>query len=225
MKKFFAWIANLFSKKPPVKALPLIEETIVEKGPIPGLSEKHGQYVFDFNRAGVRSEWESVSYKHANRIIANLPIYEKIADAVKPDWRAKKEFLFPYAIGCIHMMESSFDLKACLHNGEKIIGTNRKTTLVPKGRGPFATFEEAAIDALKTDRVHNVKVWDIPHTLEFLEGFNGWGYRNKGVKSPYLWSGTTMYTRGKYVSDGKYDPQYVSKQCGCVAVLKQLGVK
>jgi hypothetical protein len=42
------------------------------------------------------------------------------------------------------------------------------------------------------------------------------------MRSPYLWSCTIHYERGKYVSDGKFDPQAVSLQVGCAAILKGL---
>jgi lysozyme family protein len=55
-----------------------------------------------------------------------------------------------------------------------------------------------------------------------LEAYNGFGYRRKGVPSPYLWSFCNLYERGKYVADGQYDPNAVSKQCGAGVMLKKL---
>ena len=46
--------------------------------------------------------------------------------------------------------------------------------------------------------------------------------RQYGVPSPYLWSGTNVYTRGKFVRDGVYDPNAVSAQIGAVALLKRM---
>ena len=42
------------------------------------------------------------------------------------------------------------------------------------------------------------------------------------MKSPYLWSYSTIYTAGKYVADGKWSDTAVSKQCGGMAILKHL---
>ncbi len=42
------------------------------------------------------------------------------------------------------------------------------------------------------------------------------------MKSPYLWSFTNHYTKGKYVADGKFDPNAPSDQVGAMALLKQL---
>jgi lysozyme family protein len=37
-----------------------------------------------------------------------------------------------------------------------------------------------------------------------------------------LWSFCNLYEKGKYVADGKYDPNAVSKQCGAGVMLKTL---
>jgi len=42
------------------------------------------------------------------------------------------------------------------------------------------------------------------------------------VKTPYLWSGTTIYARGKYAADGVFDPDLVSAQVGAFALLIHL---
>jgi lysozyme family protein len=42
------------------------------------------------------------------------------------------------------------------------------------------------------------------------------------IPSPYLWSGTTVYERGKYVADGRFSAIAVDKQIGCAAILKEL---
>jgi hypothetical protein len=69
--------------------------------------------------------------------------------------------------------------------------------------------------------------WNLPVILFKLEGFNGFGYRTKhpDVLTPYLWSFTNHYTKGKFTSDGKFDPNAVSKQCGAAAILKALTLK
>ncbi len=63
--------------------------------------------------------------------------------------------------------------------------------------------------------------WSISQMLLVVEGYNGFGYARKGKMSPYLWSGSNNYTKGKYVADGKYDPEAVSHQIGAALLLKQ----
>lgn len=151
----------------------------------------------------------------ADKILANRDRYVPVSKATGVPWDV---------IGVIHYRESSGDFKGVLHNGEKIIGTGRKTTLVPKGRGPFATWEEAAIDALVNapPQAAKNKDWSTAGTLDILERYNGLGYRKKGLPSPYLWAGTDQYVKGKYVADGKYDPEHVDKQLGTAAILMRL---
>lgn len=151
----------------------------------------------------------------AAKIMANRPRYELVAKATGVPWDV---------IGVIHYRESSGDFRGVLHNGQKIIGTGKLTTLVPKGRGPFSTWEEAAIDALANCHPHLArnKDWSIGTTLDKLEAYNGLGYRNKGLPSPYLWAGTNQYTKGKYVADGKFDPNHVDQQLGVAPILMKI---
>ena len=128
-------------------------------------------------------------------------------------------------IGCLHYREiTSMSLRAYLGNGEMIIGTGRKTQLVPKLRGPFATFHDGAVDALNLS-FNGMSNWaDIGNCLVRAEIWNGEGYANRGVVNPYLFSGTSVYTSGKYDSDGHYDPDLVDQELGVVAIMKALNV-
>lgn len=117
------------------------------------------------------------------------------------------------------LVNGGLDFKACLHNGERIIGTSRKTKLVPKGKGPFATFEDAAVDALQG---YKNTAWSPEFVAYTFEKFNGFGYRNKGIPSPYLWGGTNRQRAGKYVADGVYNASVMDPQIGGMAMLKAL---
>lgn len=151
----------------------------------------------------------------AAKIAANRARYEVVAKATGVPWDV---------IGVIHYREASGSFEGVLHNGQKIIGTGKLTTIVPKGRGPFSTWEEAAKDALVVCPPHAAKNkdWSIAGTLDLLERYNGLGYRNKGRPSPYLWAGTDQYVKGKYVADGKYDPEHVDQQLGVAPILMKL---
>lgn len=48
------------------------------------------------------------------------------------------------------------------------------------------------------------------------------GYRKRGKASPYVWSGTDKYKKGKYVGDGSYSANTVDAQAGTAAVLKAM---
>lgn len=150
--------------------------------------------------------------KQAAKIRAARARYEAVAQKTGVPWDV---------IAVIHYRESSGNFAGVLHNGQKIIGTGKKTTLVPKGRGPFATWEDAAVDALMNCAPYagKNKDWSLGNTLDVLERYNGLGYRKKGLPSPYLWAGTDQYSKGKYVADGRFDPNHVDQQLGVAALL------
>jgi lysozyme family protein len=122
------------------------------------------------------------------------------------------------AIAVIHERESSQDWRASLAQGDP---WNRVSVHVPAGRGPFDSWEAAAIDALVKcpPFLARHKNWSIAAALTALETYNGIGYAARGVASPYLWSGTNQYRAGKYVRDGVYDPGKVDPQLGCAALM------
>lgn len=126
-------------------------------------------------------------------------------------------------IAVVHEREASQRWDTQLGQGDPL---NKKSTHVPKGRGPFPTWEEGAEDALTNCAPFAAKNkdWSIGGSLAMLEKYNGLGYFNKGLPSPYVWAGTDQYTKGKYVADGKYDPNAVDTQLGCAGLLKFMGV-
>lgn len=148
-----------------------------------------------------------------DKLISNKQRYDSIS----------KKFMNPikwYHIALLHEMECTQNFNCYLGNGQPI---NKKTTIVPSGRGPFSSFELGAIDAIKFDKLDKVQDWSIGNTLYILEGFNGYGYsKYRGINSPYLFSGSNQYVSGKYVSDNKYDSRAVSQQIGIALLMKEL---
>jgi lysozyme family protein len=122
------------------------------------------------------------------------------------------------AIAVIHERESSQDWTESLAQGDP---WNRVSVHVPAGRGPFRSWEEAAIDALVNCAPYAARNtdWSIGGTLTRLEEYNGLGYASRSVASPYVWSGTTQYRSGKYIRDGVYDPDAIDRQPGCAGLL------
>lgn len=155
---------------------------------------------------------QAVLNAKTSQMLANKERYAAIA----------RHFVNPglkwWLVAVIHEMECSQNFNRYLGNGERL---DRKTTIVPAGRGPFASFEEGAIDALKLQRADEITDWSINNVLYFLEGYNGYGYsKYQHINSPYLWSGSNWYTSGKYIADGKYDSKAVSQQIGIALMLK-----
>jgi lysozyme family protein len=121
-------------------------------------------------------------------------------------------------VAVVHERESSQDWKGSLAQGDP---WNRVSVHVPAGRGPFRSWEDAAVDALTGCAPYAArnKDWSIGGLLTMLEQYNGLGYANRGVPSPYIWSGTDQYKSGKYVRDGVYDARAVDSQPGCAGLL------
>ncbi len=121
-------------------------------------------------------------------------------------------------IAAIHWRESGGNFNTYLHNGDPL---GSPTTHVPVGKY-FTNWEDAAIDALSGSSYGSVEKDNIQSYYDYAERYNGLGYRNKGVASPYVWAGTSNYSSGKYVRDGVYDPNTKDQQLGVAIMLKSL---
>lgn len=161
----------------------------------------------------IKPEWKQTVHSRVSMIRKNKKRYETVSAQTGVPW----EF-----IALTHLRESGCDFTKHLHNGDPL---SKKTRQVPRGRpkgNPPFTFEESAIDALEYQGLTKVKDWSLEHMVYLLEAYNGFGYRMRNKPSPYLWSGTNHYVKGKFVKDGKYNPTYVDKQVGLVPVLVAL---
>jgi len=137
-------------------------------------------------------------------------VYEQVAKKVNLPWQF---------IGCLHYREASCRMQLNIHNGQPI---NIKTTIVPKGRGPFNSWTESAVDAITFMKFKTLD-HSIPNLLLMSEKFNGLGYRKRGMYSPYVWSGTNHSTeKGKYTSDGKFNPNATESQLGVACLMIHL---
>jgi lysozyme family protein len=164
----------------------------------------------------IRPERRAISSAIADRVAAHRGRYEAAGSPHGVPW---------YVVGIIHQLEASGDFTKHLHNGDPLTA---RTVRVPAGRPasghPPFTWEFSAADAMVSDHLDAWHDWTISGTLFVFERFNGFGYRDpdKHINSPYLWSFATHYTKGKYVDDAKYDPNFVSQQCGTAVMLRLL---
>jgi len=125
------------------------------------------------------------------------------------------------AIAVTHQREASQNWNTQLGQGDPL---HSVSVHVPKGRGPFSTWEDGAVDALMNCAPYagHWTDWSVGGMLTLLEKYNGVGYAAKGRPSPYVWSGTDQYVSGKYVRDGVYDPNMVDVQLGCAGLIKAM---
>lgn len=122
--------------------------------------------------------------------------------------------------GMLHELESGCRAECQILNGQR---WDRKTTIVPKGLGPWESWLSSAVAGLARFRFGKYKAWTPGLVGLRLEPFNGMGYADHGKNSPYLWSGSNHGVgTGKYVGDGVYDPDAVSRQVGVMVLLRAL---
>jgi lysozyme family protein len=149
-----------------------------------------------------------------NKIVGSKSRYQAVSTRVGAPW---------YFIGILHNMECSGRFDQHLHNGDPLTArTIRVPAGFPKtGKPPF-TWEASAEDALRLKKLETWTDWSIPAMLFKMEQFNGFGYRVKGINSPYLWSFSNHYTKGKFTRDGFFDPNAISKQIGAAVLLRRM---
>ncbi|MDX8501918.1 peptidoglycan-binding protein [Mesorhizobium sp. VK4C] len=166
----------------------------------------------------IRSSVAASAKKQAKRLLDGKEKYKQIEERTGVPW---------WFVGLCHYRESAFNFETYLGNGQSL---SRRTTIVPKGRGPFTgpdAFVDGAVDALRLEGFVGASDWGIARVLYRLEGFNGYGYHGHGVNSPYLYGGSTSYgppeaRAGKYVRDGVFDSSFVDTQLGTAVILKSL---
>ena len=176
------------------------------------LQDEYGRLYRKLSVRTVRSE--SIDW-HLAMIRKSKARYENVGQQTGVPW---------YFIAVTHGLEASFNFRAHLHNGDFPLSS--RTRQVPAGRPtkwlPPSDWESSARDALRLLGFTGQKDWSLERTLYRLEAYNGFGYRNYGVPTPYLWSFSNHYDRGKYVADGKFSTTARSQQCGAAVMLKML---
>jgi lysozyme family protein len=164
-----------------------------------------------FASAKVRPQRLSEVRHSVAELVAHKARYVQAGKPVKVPW---------WFVAIIHDLEGSRDFHTHLHNGDPL---SHKTVNDPAGRPPGRppfTFQASAVDALRFEGFADVADWSVSHALFRLEKYNGFGYRDTPIHSPYLWSFSQHYTRGKFDRDHHFDPDLVSAQCGAAVLLR-----
>lgn len=187
---------------------------------MPPLSDNlRNEYILLFNTCNILPSRASSVENIIKRILVNKDRYLQVGEPLRIPW---------YFIAVIHNMESSLFFNGHFHNGDPLTA---RTKQVPKGRplqgNPPFTWEESADDALKYQKLDKWNDWSVAGLLYKLEEYNGWGYRAKHphVLSPYLWSFSNHYSKGKYVADGRWSETAASQQCGAAVLLRRMAEK
>jgi lysozyme family protein len=173
------------------------------------------EYAAWFAAAKVRPENQTSADWHLTLMRQSRSRYQTVGKRLGVPW---------YFIAAIHGLEASFNFRAHYHNGD--FPLSRRTRQVPANRPPQwlppSDWESSAADALKLMGFAGQTDWSLPRTLHRLEAYNGFGYRRAGRVTPYLWSFSNHFSRGKFVADGRFDPKARSQQCGAAVMLKLL---
>jgi lysozyme family protein len=167
-----------------------------------------------FDACQIRPEAMNQVRDIVGRITPNQSRYAALEQTTTVPW---------YVIALIHNLEGDLDFGTHLANGDSL---RHRTVNEPAGLiadiDPPYTFEQGAIVALEHDGLNRITTWDIPTICFEFETFNGFGYRSHNINTPYLWAGSQLYTCGKYVRDGVYDPDATDDQIGSAVLLKYM---
>jgi len=246
--KFWKWLKNLFASKPTPTPQPSPKPPVCT---VDLICDDHDRDFQDPKKPEV-STWTPTIYRKEfedlwdSMIIPALrmgsngkqssgTITWTVTQIRKNEARYRKcsEFVFqklgrryPWElIGALHMREAGGNFSKNMMNGQAL---NKVTTWVPKGYGPWSSWEESVVDAFKIKSIPDV--WSISNTLYFAEKYNGMGYRTETRRkivgySPYIWAFSSHYKGGYFVSDGKFSSSAVALGVGVAVILKELGYK
>ena len=180
----------------------------------PDLASLRAGYENLFNTAKVLDKWSGTVAWYIGKLCSGRARYEEVEQRTGVPW---------WFVGITHAMEASFNFSGHLHNGDPL---SARTVQVPKGRpivwNPPNDWLSSAIDAMEYQGFLNQHDWSLAPVLYRFEGYNGYGYYSKNINSPYLWSFSNQYSKGKFVADHVFDPNAVSKQCGAAVMLRAL---
>ncbi|MFI5355087.1 MAG: hypothetical protein ACHQX0_05705, partial [Desulfobaccales bacterium] len=124
--------------------------------------------------------------------------YAALADRAGVPW---------YFVAVVHQREGSGNFNQSVRDGHRL----------PAG----LSWEDDAL-AVMQEQCGGWHNWSLPGLLYRLEAYNGFGYRQYQINSPYLWSFATCYTKGKFVADGRFDPDQVDAQPGTAVILHRM---
>ena len=191
---------------PPV-ALPPVD-------PSTNFADLAAEYLLYFDACRITPAHAVEVSARLSRLLDHAPRYQALGTSLGIPW---------FFIGIVHSLESSANFSTHLHNGDPLTA---RTVRVPAGRPqagqPPFTWEASARDALAMRGLLGLNDWSTARSLYRFEGYNGFGYRARRMTSPYLWSFSQLYSKGRFVADHQFDPESVSKQCGAAVLLKAL---
>jgi len=168
--------------------------------------------------------YENQANSASEAILAHKEKYQKVSEATWVPWEL---------IGAIHFRESSLNFNTYLHNGDPL---GKPTVRVPARIWPFTNLQTGELypDQWERAAIHALKMkWELwfknitqTNQLEqvagYAEKYNGFGYRDNGVSSAYVWAGTEAYTGWMYVADGVFSRTKKDPRPWVMAIISKL---
>lgn len=182
------------------------------------------RHVFDQLRPGIEADLAAMKI-----LPSRLPEFDRVAGKLIRLFQAghyvavagKTGIPVPF-IAASFEREASSNFELSPAQGDR---WDRVSVHVPKGRGPFPSWDAAALDAYHIDGLDQVGAtnWTWALTAYYAELFNGFGYRDfHHMRSPYVVGGTNLQTRGKYTADGAFDSSAMDTQLGVVPLMMRM---
>jgi lysozyme family protein len=156
-----------------------------------------------------------------------LDVYRELAEQVRP--------VPALLLAALDLREGDCNPHTGIGQGDR---WDRVSTHVPRGKGPFENWLQANIYYINYDHLGSMNGLvpvDHPALWAFWavykpNAWNGWGPNGHGRHSGYPWSCTNVYDcqtdgvspGGKYVADGKWNPNVLDEQPGTVPVMMEL---
>lgn len=172
--------------------------------------------------------WNTAKYENNAH---NNEVYTLVKDQLTPfaleQYHAvESKYGVPWWFTCaVHLMEASGDFKKHLHNGDPL---SHPTVNVPVDRpdkhwrSPPGTWVQSACDAIRYMKYDLVDHWTVERALYLGEKYNGFKSRLlHHINTPYLWSYSKHYTKGKFVRDNVWSNEAVSRQPGLAIILRE----
>ncbi len=128
-------------------------------------------------------------------------------------------------IAAIHYRESGMDFGTYLHQGDPL---GRPAVNHPRSIPIFHVWEEAAIHALASKRGVadsldlTAETTDRSAIATYAEAYNGLGYHYRDLESPYVYAGSDRYTGGRFVADGRFDPNSMDGRVGILTIYEAI---
>lgn len=123
-------------------------------------------------------------------------------------------------IAALDYRESSASPRCALGQGDPWSEVSKH---YPVGCGPFNSWVDAAVYYMHREHMDDAThEWSWPYICWKAEAWNGFGPRDHGIHTGYLWAGTNHYLRGKYVADGKWDAGFVDGQLGAIPLMLRI---